>query len=168
MWQEIKILSKEETREFNAKFIQKARFLVDENLGFEVCRILREFSWNVKYTSEVNLSGKSDQDVYKYAHKHGRIILTHDQDYLSDSVFPFYCNPGVIVLPGGDGTESVLVRAISDMLFMIAPFGEVYSGAKIIFYADREIKIRLPRKKGVIIENRYKFIGKKLYQYINN
>lgn len=139
--------------------------MVDENLGFGTCEVLRELGWNTIFVSEVNLIGNSDESIYQYAYQNNRIILTHDEDFLNNQNFPFYCNPGVIVFPGGNGDKSVLVRAISDMLVVIAPFGEVYKEAKIIFYADREFKIMSIHKHGFIKTLRYKFIDRKIYEF---
>lgn len=165
-WNEIGILYKKQTAEFQRVFKRKSKFIVDENLGFSVTEILREFGWNVKDISEVGLSGESDENIFAYAYKHERIILTHDEDFLDDRNFPFYKNPGVIVFPGGQGDTEFLERAIADMFILIAPFYDVYRGAKIKFYADREVKIRFVTYDGYIQTSRYKFIGKKIFEWV--
>lgn len=151
--------------EFRQFYKRKSKFIVDENLGPEVAKILKDLRWNVKYVSEVSLSGRSDEKVFRYASKHKRIILTHDGDFLDNSKFPFYCNPGIVILPGGDGNEDALVRSISDMLIVVAPFGEIYKGAKIVFYEDREFRLEYQHAGGFITTSRYKFIKKKIYEW---
>jgi len=164
MWKEVRTLTKDEATKFASQYKRKSKFLVDENLGYGTYEVLRDLGWNAKFVSEVNLSGKSDENIYQYSFKHNRIILTHDEDFLNNQQFPYYCNPGVIIFPGGDGNVTVLERSIADMLVVIAPFREIYKGAKIIFYADREFKIMSAHKDGYIRTSRYKFIGKKLYK----
>ncbi|HAU0250447.1 DUF5615 family PIN-like protein [Legionella pneumophila serogroup 1] len=165
MWENVKSLTKDEEKKFTSLYKRKARFLVDENLGNSTCEVLKELGWNTLFVSEVDLIGKSDKDIYRYAFKNNRIILTHDTDFLNDKQFPFYCNPGVIVFPGGDGNDKVLERSIADMLIVVAPFGEIYKGAKIIFYADREFKIISEHKHGYIETSRYKFIDGNIYAF---
>lgn len=165
MWIEVETLKKDNITEFTLQYKRKSKFLVDENMGYGTYEILRELGWNTKFVSEVNLIGKSDEDLYRYAFKHKRIILTHDEDFLNHKQFPFYCNPGVIVFPGADGNEKVLERSIADMLIVIAPYGDVYRGAKIVFYADREFKVISAHKDGYISTSRYKFSNGNLYTF---
>lgn len=167
MWEEVKSLKKNEVAQFVAQYKKKSKFLVDENLGIGTCEVLQELGWNAKFVSDVNLVGKSDKDVYQYAFKHGRIILTHDDDFLNHKQFPFYCNPGVIILPGGDGNEAVLERAIADMLTIVGPFGEIHQGAKIIFYPTREFKIIALHEDGYIKISRFKFVNGSIYEDID-
>jgi len=64
-----------------------ARFLVDENLGRDAVRVLKENGWNAKFVGEVNLAGKDDQAVFACAWKSKRVILTHDRDFLDNRKF---------------------------------------------------------------------------------
>ena len=165
MWGALRTLKKNEVAKFLQQYKRKSKFLVDENLGYGTYEILSDMGWNVKFVSEVNLIGKSDEDLYQYAYKRNRIILTHDTDFMNNQQFPFYRNPGVIIFPGGDGSEAILKRALVDMLIVIAPFSEVYEGSKIIFYADREFKIMSVHTDGYIQTSRYKFFGTNLYKF---
>ncbi len=152
----------EDFKKFSLKIKKRSKFLVDENLGYLVNQVLNELGWNSKFVAEVGLNGRADNEVFQYAYRKKRIILTHDEDFLNNRNFPYYNNPGVIILPGAKGSSSVLERAIADMIITIAPFYDVYHKAKIIFYPDREIKIMSLSHKGLNI-NRYKWIGKNLF-----
>ncbi len=102
-WKRLPPVTDEQSRDFN-RFKKKARFLVDESLGEAVARVLREDGWNVEFAQEIGLGGRSDEDLFGHAWKEGRVLLTHDHDFLDDRRFPPHRNPGVIVLPGASGT----------------------------------------------------------------
>lgn len=141
-------------------FRKKARFLVDESLGVETAKFLRELGWNVKDVSEVGLSGRSDEDVLAYAFREKRILLTHDTDFLDDRRFPPHRNPGVVVLPGGSGSEEPLIRALFDLLTIVGPFAEGYRGAKMQISTDRVFSIRHRHADGTIKTDRYMVRGR--------
>ena len=73
--------------EFNS-FRKKTRFLIDESLGEGVARVLRELGWNVVFGPDVGLKRHSDEDVFAYAWREQRVLLTHDRDFLDDRRFP--------------------------------------------------------------------------------
>ena len=96
-------ISEKEVEQFSRRFQEQARFLVDESLGVEASRVISDSGWDAIYVGDVGLTGRSDEDVMNYAKQEGRIILTHDQDFLDDRRFPMDQNPGVVVLPGAMG-----------------------------------------------------------------
>jgi predicted nuclease of predicted toxin-antitoxin system len=122
---------------------KKARLLVDESLGVAVAELIRSHGWNVLDASEGGLIGHPDENVFAYALKHDRILLTHDEDFLDDRKFPFdnNRNPGVIVLPSSGG-NTVLLRALGVALRDICSARELFRGAKISISPDRVITIR--------------------------
>jgi len=89
VWKPVSSPSKKEMSEFLSEHRRSARFLVDESLGEEVAKQIRELGWNVKYVDEVGLRGHADEDVYAYAHKENRVILTHDDDFMDNRLFSF-------------------------------------------------------------------------------
>ena len=101
-WQRLPSGTKTQEAEFNS-FRKKARFLVDESLGDGVARVLRDLGWNTVFGPNVGLARHSDEDVFAYAWRKHRVLLTHDRDFLDDRRFPSHRNPGVVVLPGGSG-----------------------------------------------------------------
>ncbi len=115
---------------------KKARLLVDESLGVNVTEVLREAGWNVKDSSEVGLTGHSDEDVFAFAYRDDRILLTHDEDFLDDRRFPPHRNPGVIVLAGASGGDLVLLEALFRALSIIGYFREIYRASKSTITPD--------------------------------
>ena len=115
---------------------KRARFLVDESLGKGVADLLKTKGWNVRFVPDCGLAGHSDEDVLAFAYREDRVLLTHDHDFLSDRAFPPHRNPGIVVLPGGDGHENALVNALAEALGVVGPLREEHRGTKV--FIDKE------------------------------
>lgn len=135
-WKKVDLPSQKEIDAFVSQFKRKSRFLVDESLGPEAANVIREQGWNVKYVEEVGLKGRADEDLFAFAWKEDRILLTHDRDFLDDRAFPPHRNPGLVVLPGGDGNEHALITGLLFVLSVVAPFREGYRNTKVLIDAD--------------------------------
>jgi predicted nuclease of predicted toxin-antitoxin system len=154
-----KVLEKTPQHEIDAfvrNWRKKARFLVDESLGVEVARLLRDAGWNAKYVGEVRLSGRSDEDVFAFAWSDDRILLTHDADFLDDRAFPPHRNPGVVVLPGAQGETERLLKGLAFVLSVVGRFREGYRGTKVLVNADGSWTI-IDRNLGTGVMERTKF-----------
>lgn len=158
--------TEEESRVIRALIAHRSKFLVDESLGVEVANVLKGLRYNVKFGPDVGLGGKSDQDVYAYSWRHKRILLTHDRDFLNDREFPFHRNPGVIVLPGAEGEEVPLVRALGQMLRIFGTQGDTFPNAKILIDGDLIWHVQSCHKADGYIE-RYKlrFTKQNVYRW---
>jgi len=130
-WVPLSELTKEELSAFEKSMKKKARFLVDESLGTAVAQALRMHGWNVRFVDEVGLRGHDDSDVFACASREGRVLLTHDEDFLDDREFPAHRNPGVVVLPGGSGEERELIKALGAMLSVVGRFRDAWFRSKI-------------------------------------
>jgi predicted nuclease of predicted toxin-antitoxin system len=87
-------------------YYRKPRFFVDESLGEEAFRILKEMGLNVKGAWSEGLCGKDDGQVVQFARREHRIILTHDHDFLDDKLYPLKLCYGVVVFPYADKSDS--------------------------------------------------------------
>jgi hypothetical protein len=58
------------------------RFPLDESCSSAVAHGLRRRGIGVTTSHEEGLLGTSDEDQLAFAHSQGRVILTHDSDYL--------------------------------------------------------------------------------------
>lgn len=145
------IRPKEESNEDIDRYFKeckgKARFIIDECLGVEVTIALRNEGWNVKDVSEVGLKGHSDEDIFAYAKREDRILLTHDEDFLDNKRYPLCRNPGVIVLPGADGNGSALSHAFGHIHIRYPGF---YKDAKVSISKDGTIIIKHLTEAGII------------------
>jgi predicted nuclease of predicted toxin-antitoxin system len=140
-WVEIDIDEKEAT-DFSRRFKKKARFLVDESLGVEAARVIRAEGWNAIFVSEVGLAGHPDENVFAYAWRDDRVLLTHDHDFLDDRAFPPHRNPGLVVLPGASGPTDILERELARVLVSVGRHREAYRGYKIHIRDDGTWSIR--------------------------
>jgi len=131
IWKPVVLPDRKETTEFIRIHRGKTRFLVDENLGADVARVLCSHGWNSAFVEEVGLKGHDDEDVFAYCWKHDRMILTHDDDFLNDRRYPPHRNPGVIVLPGGSGEIDALCKALLGVVELIAPYRNAHRNVKI-------------------------------------
>ena len=127
-WNDLQVPSGPDVDAFVKENTKKARFFVDECLGKGVTELLRNAGWNVDDVWEAGLCGQPDENLFAFAQKQDRILLTHNVDFLDDRKFPPdpNRNPGVIVLPGASGGDSVLVRAIGEALSLVGYFREFY------------------------------------------
>jgi predicted nuclease of predicted toxin-antitoxin system len=135
-------ISEKEVEQFSRRFQEQARFLVDESLGVEASRVISDSGWDAIYVGDVGLTGRSDEDVMNYAKQEGRIILTHDQDFLDDRRFPMDQNPGVVVLPGAMGATPALEMELARVVVTIGQHGKAYVGYKIRIREDGTWAIR--------------------------
>jgi predicted nuclease of predicted toxin-antitoxin system len=116
--------------------------LVDESVGMDAVRLIQDRGWNVRYVDDVDLLGRSGEEVLAFAFKEQRILLTHDLEFLDDSRFPFQRNPGLVVLPGGTASTVGLADAINGVLALIGPYSKAYRGYKIRITEDSVWTIR--------------------------
>jgi predicted nuclease of predicted toxin-antitoxin system len=153
-WRELPLpKNKERWRELNRLTVRRSRFLVDEGLGVGVANVIRGFGYNTIFGPDLGLGGKSDEDVYGFAWRSERILLTHDKDFLDDREFPFNRNPGVIVLPGEEGEEVPLARAIGSMLNIFGTHGRIFPNAKIVIDSNNVWYIKNYRKADGFVEH---------------
>ena len=128
--------------DFQREFESKARFLIDESVGVETARLIRDGGWNVCYVDDVGLLDQSDEEVFALAWKEQRILLTYDCVFLDDSRFPFNRNPGLVILPRTTDNRRGLPDAINSVLALIGPYFKAYRGYKIRITEDGVWTIR--------------------------
>ena len=158
IWKPVESPSKDEMAAFLKEHRKIARFLVDESVGVEVARQLKELGWNVKYIDDAGLEGHSDEDIYAYAHKERRVILTHDDHFMDNRIFPMTISPGVVKVPGGSGDEIALVQAVAQVISLFGKLGDFFENSKIsITSAGIWTIFKFDRPSGRIEKRIYKF-----------
>jgi predicted nuclease of predicted toxin-antitoxin system len=158
MWRPLEDVPKKLFDEVAARIAGRAKFLVDESLGEAVARVISDVGYNVRFGPDVGLAGRSDEEVFAYAWKKGRVLLTHDRDFLDDRRFPFHRNPGVIVLPGGHGTHHNLIGALREVLHLFGNYCNLFPNAKIEVSNENAWSVRhFVKKDGAIYKLRLNF-----------
>jgi uncharacterized protein DUF5615 len=135
MWRLLPPGTQDQHKDFG-RLRKKSHFLVDESAGHAVATVLREFGWNAVFGPDVGLQGRSDEDVFAYAWRENRILLTHDRDFLDDRRFPPHRNPGVVVLPGASGSGAGLGTALRNITGMLGTHRKAFRSFKIEISSD--------------------------------
>lgn len=152
------ILINDQVFDFNSKFESKARFLVDESVGMETAKLIRDRGWDVRYMDDLDLLDRSHEAILAFAWREQRILLTHHFDFLDDSIFPFHRNPGLVILPPATISIIGLAEAINAVLALIGPYFKAYRGYKIRITKDGVWTIRrFSAEKGISQEIQVKF-----------
>ena len=149
---------------------KRARFLVDKNVDRAVVGVLRQLHWNVCHADDVGLGSHEDEELYAYARSQGRVLLTHDPDFLGDRRFPPRLSPGVIVLPGAQGNRRALMEAIDRLLAIVGPNRELWAGTKAEIDQEGTWTVRtFERDTGSVVIRRYRFPRKRFeaWEYVH-
>ena len=74
------------------------RFLVDEDVPRSTARVLRDAGFNAVDVRDVGLRGKSDQQVFDYAQRENRLLITCDLGFSNIINFPPSDSVGLLVV----------------------------------------------------------------------
>ena len=78
----------------------RTRFMTDENVEPWALFILRyRKKFDVIDCDEAHIRGRDDHAVFSAAWRLRRVLITHDEDFLDDSRFPFFRCSGLVVFP---------------------------------------------------------------------
>lgn len=94
--------------------------LVDQNIPRSVAAWLRKKKprWAVRHTSEVGLNGAPDSQIFEWAQGRDAVILTFDEDFADQRLFPLGEHAGVIRLrvwpTTVEETKAALTRLLSE------------------------------------------------------
>ncbi len=137
---------------------RKARLLVDENLGVVVPKALRKHGCNAKAAAELGLEGRDDSEVYAFARKDLRMLITCDRDFLDNRKFPLQGHPGVIVLPDPKGSEDALSRTLARALLLVADLPAFFINTKLeISQGGDQAVMTSYDHTGRLVRTRYRF-----------
>ena len=75
-------------------FSTKLKLLADENIKFRLVKFLINEGVDIKYESK----GLRNSALFKAASGEGRVLLTHDKDFLNTEQYPVKSCSGIIVL----------------------------------------------------------------------
>ena len=97
-------------------FNRKPKYFVDESLGAGTTALLRKWGCNVRDVHDVGIAGQPDENVFQYAQRNRRIVLTHDDDFINNAIFPLKGCHGIAIFPFGDGGESGFLKALAHFI----------------------------------------------------
>lgn len=141
MWKRIEPLSKDEARATDLVLGGKARFLVDQNIG-KLAEILKDLGYDAVSTTDVDLDGHDDGDVFSAGWRLKRVILTSDRDFLDDRRFPLHRCAGVVVIPNPSEGMSGFAAALGELLPVLKRYARAFDREKTVVNADRSWTVR--------------------------
>ena len=119
--------------------------LLDQNIPRVIASWLRNIrpTWVVHHTSDVQLSGKSDEAVFSWAVQNRALIISFDEDFADGRSFPAREHHGIVRLRVWPTTIEETQQALDRLLREVSD--EELTGALVIVDRSR-IRIR-PRQK---------------------
>jgi hypothetical protein len=114
------------------------------------------------FAGDVELLGHIDEDVFAYAWRERRVLLTHDHDFRDDTKFPEHRNAGVIMMAGGDGDQRAMGTAIAIAINVFGTAPGVWEKTKITISGDGYMTIRKrDSDTGKLKTTRYRLSGRR-------
>lgn len=96
------------------------RFITDEDVPRSTARVLRDAGFDAVDVRDVGLRGKSDAEVFEYAQRDNRLLITCDMGFSNILSFPPSENQGILVVRVPD-SESIdtfnheVLRAVQEV-----------------------------------------------------
>lgn len=120
-------------------------WLVDQNVPGEICEWLvsREIGIEAHHVRELGLSTATDEHIFRVAQEHKWAVLTFDEDFADQRVFPLGSHAGVIRLRVWPTTVEEIERALTRLFMEVSP--QELRGALAIIDRER-IRIRFPKR----------------------
>jgi len=109
------------------------RLFLDQNIPHPVTGILRDRLADgtvIDHVLDVGLTGAADQALFEWAQLHRRMIVTYDEDFADQRLFPVGNHLGVIRLRVEPTTIEVTAESLTSVLTTFAP--EDFAGKLVI------------------------------------
>ena len=119
--------------------------LLDQNIPRAIASWLRSIrpTWAVHHTSDVELSGKSDEAVFSWAVQNKALIISFDEDFADGRSFPAREHHGIVRLRVWPTTIEETQQALNRLLQEVTD--DELMGSLVIVDRSR-IRVR-PRQK---------------------
>ena len=154
-WKKLDNPRSREMEGFRKEYCKKARFILDKNCPPVGKMLLASMGYNAVHVDDVGLSSKPDEDVFNFARKSRRMVITKDKGYLDNRKYPFKINPGIIIIPDCPLLSDVFFNSIRIIDFIIGKYYKLYSGYKIQITESFEI-IMHKQKNGRVTKSKYR------------
>ena len=106
---------------------RKLRIYGDEDLDANLEEWLRAHKWvNYESARDLGFQNRGDDHHYQEAYRRRRVLVSHDPDYLNNTLFPLQQTHGVIVIKRGQTPLDVAVALDRFMRWAWGPFVRDY------------------------------------------
>jgi len=118
---------------------------LDQNVPGEICAWLasQKLGIEASHVRDLGLARATDEDIFRVAQERDWTILTFDEDFADQRVFPLGSHAGVIRLRVWPTTVEEIKRALSRLFTEVSP--QELRGALAIIDRER-IRIRFPAR----------------------
>lgn len=132
-------------------------FLADENFDLSLVKALRGHGCVVATAKQVGLDRKRDDQNWHWARRRGRVVLTHDHDFVEEWRFPVQDGPGLAYLPQLMDADARLLAV--RVLAAFARSGHPLQAMKILFDPTASLVLRTTGENGATLERPFRFEG---------
>jgi len=115
------------------------RFVVDENVSYELVSVLREAGSEVIAIAETSTTGLHDEGVFNIAEESGSVLITRDYHFTNPIRFPAERTGGIFYIRRGNLTSEEEIRLVQNFLSRYSK--DAYSGKLVTLYKNR-VQIR--------------------------
>ena len=117
--------------------------LCDQCVNRDIVLALREVGFNAIHTSEIKLSRASDQEVFHYAQRSHRVLLTFDHGFGNITQFPIRNSNGIVLIYIAEMSRQTIIERT---LYTFQHLLKHRSAARTLIIVERD-SIRIWPKK---------------------
>jgi predicted nuclease of predicted toxin-antitoxin system len=117
--------------------------LLDQNVPMGVANWLRQArsGWTVHHVNELGYQGREDVFLFRWAQRHGAVVVTFDEDFADARTYPLGSHRGIVRLRIWPTTTEWTIAAMERLLDLLPP--EQWAG-RLIIVDNRKIRVRNP------------------------
>ncbi len=120
----------------------KTRFLTDANMEPWALYVMRYEHLDVRPCDFAGVRYADDQSVFASAWKLGRLLITHDADFLDDRQFPFARCSGLLLVPTYSSVSMEFANLLAGACRLVSRGGRLWFHTKIVARRDFTVKVR--------------------------
>lgn len=120
----------------------KTRFLTDANMEPWALYVMRYKHFDVRPCDFAGVRYADDQSVFASAWKLGRLLITHDADFLDDRKFPFARCSGLLLVPTYSSVSMEFANLLAGACQLVSRGGRLWFHTKIVARRDFTVKVR--------------------------
>jgi predicted nuclease of predicted toxin-antitoxin system len=120
-----------------------SKFFLDEDMPGSTARVLRARGHEVLDVWECGLSGKSDEEIYRYAMKEHAIIITRDRGFGNLYLQTPGVNPGIVIAHFPNEVSNDKMNRRLDIALLLLPENDIRGNLVIIEPGRLRIRRRL-------------------------
>jgi predicted nuclease of predicted toxin-antitoxin system len=120
----------------------KTRFLTDANMEPWALYVMRYEHLDVRPCDFAGIRYADDQSVFASAWKLGRLLITHDADFLDDRQFPFSRCSGLLHVPTYNSVSMEFANLLAGACRLVSRGGRLWFHTKIVARRDFTVKVR--------------------------